>query len=186
MNQKSFEELRPKFESMMTDELKTIWKENDQDEYTLRELETVRQLLHVRNAEIPKQDEFEESEDGVYSQDVVNSLLKGAMFFLLAFGVVNLVYWYFGDYAERQILLKKFTEVKPVLWIHIYGQVVICGVLIFMSFLCFLQKNNIKILVFSGMLLIFSGLWNLFSNFLLYQLLRSTTYIKTCLMFLMK
>lgn len=167
MNQKSFEELRSKFEYLTDEELRVIWIENNLDEYSQKELDAVKQLLLVRNITIPAQKVFEESEDGIYSQEVVNSLLKGAMIFLLIFGVVNLLYWLFGGAAERTGLLEKYKNVTPLLWLTVYGEVVVCCMLIFMSALCFLQKDNIKILLFSGMLMVFSGLYNLFSNLLI-------------------
>lgn len=167
MYQKLFEELRQKFDYMSDGELQNIWKGNDRDEYSLKELETVRQILIVRNAEVPEQDEFAGDDDGVSSKDEVNSLLRGAMVFLMIFGFVNLVYWYFAGGAERAGLLSRFEVVKPILWAAMYGEAVLSGALIFMGLLCFLQRDNIMILVFSGMVLMFSGLWNLFSNLLL-------------------
>jgi hypothetical protein len=166
MRQKYFEEVKPKFEKLNTDELLSIWKENDQDEYTLREIGVAGQILRLRNVEFPAQDVYEEKEDGVYSKEVVASLLKGAQIFLLIFGVVNLVYWYFAGETGREEMLKNFREVKPLLWIEIYGNAVVSVMLIFMSFLCFLQRQNIGILIYSGILLTFSGIWVLFSGFI--------------------
>lgn len=166
MRQKYFEEIKSEFDALSTEELTAIWKVNDLDEYTKSEIEAAGQVLRLRNAELPAQDAYAEKEDGVYSRDVAASLLKGAQFFLLAFGAVNLVYWYFALADGRAEMMKTFSEVKPLLWIVMNGNAVVSSMLIFMSLLCFLQRRSAGILIYSGILLMFSGLWNLFSGFL--------------------
>ena len=166
MNQKLFEELRVKFDYMPDGELQAIWRENDRGVYSVNELEAVRQILRVRQAEVPEQAAFEGSSDEVTSVDEVNGLLRGAMVFLAVFGVLNVVYWYFGGGTERALVVSRFGELKPLMVVMLYGQAVLGGMLIFMGLLCLLQRDNVMILLFSGMVLVFSGLWNLFSNLL--------------------
>ena len=164
MFQKLFDRLKPKLENKPTSELLTIWENNNQNDYTLRELEVVRQLLQMRNQPIPKQKEFIENQDDEYSREQINKLINGAMFFLLIFGFINLIYWFLVSGSERQALLSRFTEIKPLLWIEIYGKLIISILLILLSVVCFVMRLNTLVLLLSGFFLIFSGIWNLTSD----------------------
>jgi hypothetical protein len=166
MDRKIFERTKKFYENMTTPELLEIWVNNDQDTYPLRDFQAVKLLLQMRNQEIPEQKEYIASNVEEYPQDIVNRLIKGAVIFLFIFGVFNAIYWYFGCAVERHEMLSRFSEVKFLLGVRLYGQIVI-SIIIILSGITFLLFKQIQIvLLISGILLCFSGLWNLFSDFI--------------------
>ncbi len=138
MDSKLIATIRTNYENKPTSELLSIWESNNQEEYSLEAFEAVKQILISRNQSLPPQKEFVEKEEEQFTQEQINQLIKKAMLTLLIWGAINIVYWYIGDAEGRRTILNRFTEIKPWLWIGLYGQLVIGILLLFLGFISLL------------------------------------------------
>jgi hypothetical protein len=166
MDRKIFDRIKKFYENMTTEELLEIWVNNDQDTYPLRDFQAVKILLQMRNQTIPKQKEYIKNDKEEYTVEDIVKLTKGAVIFLFIFGAFNIVYWIFGCAEERNNLLGQFSDVKFLLSVRIYGQLAVSVLLVLAGIIFYFMKENRMVLLVSGFLLCFSGVWNLFSDLL--------------------
>ncbi len=103
----------------------------------------------------------------------LDEALKRNITILLFWGGVNVLLWYIniGSGLDRDI------EITLLLWIGLYGALVIGELMILLGFLSMLSFRP-HVLLFGGLSLFLVGIWNLISKFVLIQALtQDNSYI---------
>lgn len=152
-----------------TSELLTIWENNDRGEFTAETFELIKQILIDRDESLPKQKEFleiaEEPAEKAIDQEQIKKLINKAMETLLIWGIINTVYWYFGGAEDRTAVLIRFAEIKPWLWMVLYGSLLI-GILLILLGCISLLYGKLIVIIFCGVSLVLVGLWNITAGFM--------------------
>ena len=167
MNMKLSDRIRANYNKKPTSELLEIWKNNNREEYSDEAFEVVEQILVERNEPLPEQDEhIEYVEYSHISQEEQKKLIRKAGVSSLLWGAINITYWYINYLDIKDLIMARFSEIKPLLWFALYGILPISVLMIFIGFMGLLFRKPIAVLL-NGLFLLFIGLWNLTSEFLI-------------------
>ena len=177
-NKKLIEQIKTNFDSKSTDELLEIWVNNNRSEFTAEVFVIIQEIFISRGQVLPEQNEFLDKTKKQIDLEQLNKLIKREIPINIIWGIINIAFWYMS-YAEiRNNLDSNFIEIKPLLWILLYGQLIIGSLLLFIGFFGLLFRKPI-VLLLAGLSLLILGLWNITSDFLVISTLAQYNIIIT-------
>ena len=96
MNEKQIQIIKANLDSKTSEELATIWKNNNQVEYSLEGLESVRRILIERNVTLPDQIPFTPSQEAQAEKNISEARIPlgfGGKSIVLLLGIGIFLFW---------------------------------------------------------------------------------------------
>lgn len=185
--------IRKNFENDSDEELFRKYEENNNEEYSAEACEAIKQILMERGIALPSQKELikkvevDRSADSAETASATESLkpiaveeiqksVNSAISILLIWGIINIIAWFFWGADDRSKLLSRFSDIKPLLWILIYGGLLIGISQVLFGGIGLIFRHPFFVLI-NGYFLLLIGSMNAAGEFLAIPALKEYGYI---------
>lgn len=166
MNQKLVKDIARNMQMKSTEELMSLYVENDRGQYSEEAFEAMRQILAERQQPIPAQKErvLPEKPQPIAQYEIEKAIKIGRNTLLL-WGGFNTVLWFVWGSKDRATVMERFAELKPLLWFLLYSGLIIGVLMLIFGFIGFVKKRA-SVVLFSGIMLLFVSILNISDPFL--------------------